>query len=212
MKQRRARAFRPHLRAIAAAFFALAAAARAAEPARFRLAPESRFEVKTKTAGLFGGLAHEHVVRAARFSGTIVWAPDAPAACSVEIEIDAEALVIADQGIDEDERREIAQTMRGKDVLDVARWKTISFRSTEVRRSGSELRVRGALTLHGTTRMVEAPAVVSLEPNGRLRARGSFFFRQSDFGIEPYSAGLGTIKVADEVELLFDAYGLPSRE
>jgi hypothetical protein len=40
-----------------------------------------------------------------------------------------------------------------------------------------------------------------------LMASGSFTVRQTDFGIQPYSTGFGTVKVADPVRFEFDVVG-----
>lgn len=69
-----------------------------------------------------------------------------------------------------------------KDVLDVKRFPTISFVSTKV--TASE--VVGQLTLHGQTREVRGR---------RSGDSAEFSIDQRDFGIKPFSAMLGTLKV-----------------
>jgi polyisoprenoid-binding protein YceI len=187
-----------------------AAAARAGgAPVAYRLDPESRFDVKTKTAGLLGGLAHEHVIRARAPAGAIAFDAGAPAACAVAVTVDARTLEVTDREISEKDRAEITATLRGPEVLDVAHFPEIRFASTRVRGIFPALSLEGELTLHGKTRAVEVPITVQPEDGGaRIRARGSFRVKTSDFGIAPYSAGLGTIQVKDEVEFDFDAVGV----
>jgi polyisoprenoid-binding protein YceI len=67
-------------------------------------------------------------------------------------------------------------------VLDVARYPGISFVSTQI----TETEVIGRLTLHGQTKDVKGR---------RSGASAEFSFDQRDFGIKPYSAMLGTLKV-----------------
>jgi polyisoprenoid-binding protein YceI len=69
-----------------------------------------------------------------------------------------------------------------KDVLDVKRYPAITFVSTKV--SDSEL--VGQLTLHGTTREVRGR---------RSGDTAEFSLDQRDFGIKPFSAMLGSLKV-----------------
>lgn len=73
------------------------------------------------------------------------------------------------------------------DVLDAKRHPTITFESTAI----TDTQVTGKLTLHGVTR----------ELSGKRTAKNaaSFTFDQRDFGIKPYSAMLGTLKVKPEV-------------
>ena len=54
--------------------------------------------------------------------------------------------------------------------------------------------------------------VVELLEDGKLRVRGGFTFKQTSFGIKPYSAGLGSIKVKDEVSFTFEAVATEVKE
>ncbi|MFZ5439108.1 MAG: YceI family protein [Myxococcota bacterium] len=69
-----------------------------------------------------------------------------------------------------------------REVLDVIRHPTIRFASTKV----SESEIVGQLTLHGQTREVRG------RRNGN---QAEFSIDQRDFGIKPFSAMLGTLKV-----------------
>ncbi|GIW72776.1 MAG: hypothetical protein KatS3mg102_2318 [Planctomycetota bacterium] len=200
------RAGRAALRAagLAAGVLALAAAAWA-EPREYAIDPAaSRFEVHTGTAGLLGGLAHEHTVRAGALQGRVRWDPAAPEQAEVEVTVQARALIVADEGIEERTRQQIAETMR-REVLEVERYPLIRFRSRRVVRVGEQLRVSGWLELHGVRREVVVPVALAELPEGALLAEGEFRLRQSEFGIEPYSTALGTIAVADEVAFRFRA-------
>ena len=65
--------------------------------------------------------------------------------------------------------------------------------------------VRGELELLGKT----APVSFTLQTGDDGRLTGSARLTQSDWGIKPYSALFGALKVADEVEVEFGAE-LPS--
>jgi polyisoprenoid-binding protein YceI len=64
------------------------------------------------------------------------------------------------------------------------------------------LRVVGDLTLHGVSRQIESPVDVNLSAD-RLTATGTLAVSQTQFGIKPVSAGLGTVKVKDEVTVSY---------
>lgn len=172
-------------------------------PATYRLLPESRFEVRTETAGVLSRLVHVHVVTAGAFSGTLRWDADRVDRSSVAVTVPVDSLVV-DTRADPDDRASIRATMSTR-VLGASEHPRIAFRSTAVERApGDSLRIAGELTLAGATR----PVTVTLAHRagvGRLWVWGSFTVRQTDFGIEPYSAGLGTLKVADEVTFYVDA-------
>ena len=65
---------------------------------------------------------------------------------------------------------------------------------------GSRLSVRGELTLFGETRPIAFDLLVG---DGTLSS--SVVVKQSEWGITPYSALFGALKVADEVEVELDA-------
>ena len=65
----------------------------------------------------------------------------------------------------------------------------------------------GALTIGGQTR--PASVEVDLEAADGLRTHRVVQIRQTDFGIKPYSALMGMLKVADQLEVAFDGR-LPS--
>ena len=77
----------------------------------------------------------------------------------------------------------------------------ISFRSTRVEATGGRLAVTGDLTIAQATRPVSCE--VALDETGRASARVAL--RQSEWGITPYRALMGALKVRDEVEVSLDA-------
>jgi hypothetical protein len=77
----------------------------------------------------------------------------------------------------------------------------IEFRSTELAVDGDRIGVKGQLTLFGSERPVTF--TVDLGAGGHVEA--SARIKHSDWGVKPYSALFGTLKVADEVEVAVDA-------
>jgi hypothetical protein len=84
-----------------------------------------------------------------------------------------------------------------RDVLDSARFPEARFVSTAVTGSGATFTVRGLLTLHG--RSIELTIPVRRVEDGY---RAMFTLEQSRFGIKPYSAALGALKVRNEVTVI----------
>ena len=82
------------------------------------------------------------------------------------------------------------------DVLAARKFPDIRFASSVVRRDAERATVEGALTLHGKTRNLTVQAVVV---DGEWVARVRL--QQPDFGIRPYSAMLGTLRVRAEVDV-----------
>ncbi|HWC77497.1 MAG TPA: YceI family protein, partial [Blastocatellia bacterium] len=111
-----------------------------------------------------------------------------------------------------DDRQKIEATMR-KDVLDIDRHPLIVFNSTSidanrVSEGVYQVKIWGDLTLHGTTKSGLIDAQVSFGAD-RLRAKGSFPLKQSDYGIKRVSVAGGTIKVKDDLRFTFDIVAHP---
>ncbi len=183
------------------------AARPATNPTTYAIVPSSRFEVRTGKAGLLGAFGHEHVIRAREFDGTIVYDPARLHASRVELGVAVASLFVVPRGADRKDAQDVERSMF-TDVLHPARYPRIRFASRIVGPAEDGVRVLGDLTIEGRTRPVALD--VRLDTRGdTLRARGSFRVRQSDFGIEPYRAAGGTIRVADEITFDFEALATP---
>ena len=69
-----------------------------------------------------------------------------------------------------------------------------------------ELQVTGELSLHGVARVIAVPVRVELS-GATLTATGRAPLGQRAFGIEPVSAGGGTVKVKNELGIEFKIVG-----
>ncbi|BDD03061.1 YceI family protein [Aureibacter tunicatorum] len=91
------------------------------------------------------------------------------------------------------------------DALKTKKHKTIDFKLTEVKSiSGTEVKAEGVLTIAGASKNVVLNATVVPNANG-VDLKTSYTFNMSDFGIDPPTAMLNTIKTGDEVTVEFSA-------
>jgi len=172
------------------------------------VASESSFWVFVPKTGLLSGLAHDHEIGVKSFTGKIV-VPEAGASSgSLELDVDATSLAVLDKKPSEDDKKKIYNSMHNE-VLESARHPKITFKSASVsdlKQTGGEaynFTLNGDLTLHGVTKRIVVP--VSLTINAKeLRAIGKYTLRQTDYGIKPYSAAGGTIKVKNEITVNFN--------
>jgi polyisoprenoid-binding protein YceI len=167
----------------------------------------SAVQVHVGKSGVFGFAGHTHEVAAGRLEGTIEADPDDLARSSVTLTFAAAALKVVADGEPEGDAPKVQEVLSGPKVLDAARFPAISFRSKEVagRRVSEgvyELQVAGELTLHGVVRPVTVPVRVEVA-EAALTATGRTSVAQRAFGIEPVSAGGGTVKVKNEVGIDF---------
>jgi polyisoprenoid-binding protein YceI len=102
--------------------------------------------------------------------------------------------------------------LKSADFLDVEKFPTLSFRSTQVsRKNADELAVAGELTIHGVTRpvtfTVEGPSAPTKDPwgNTRIGLSATTRIHRKDFGLT-WNAALetGGILVGDEVAITLD--------
>lgn len=160
---------------------------------------------------------HDHVVRATGFSGQVSFDAQTPTATDIQMTVDAGALSVDDAdlrkqvGLNEmltdADRKKVDANMKGDKQLAVSRYPTISFRSTGVRAddSAGHYLLTGDLTIHGITKSVSLPVAVRVDGQ-TLHGVGELRFKQSDFGITPYSAMMGLFKNQDELVLHIDLY------
>ena len=168
---------------------------------------ESSFWVFVGKAGLFSMLAHDHDIGVKSFSGRVVIPQAGAGGGSLEMEVDAGSLVVLDKEPSEEDKKKIFDSMH-REVLESAKHPKITFKSvsvSDVKRTGNDaynLVVNGDLTLHGVTKRIAVPVAATVTPQD-LRATGKYTLKQTDYGIKPYSAAGGTVKVKDEVIVNF---------
>ena len=101
------------------------------------------------------------------------------------------------------DRAKIEENLRDS-VLEVRRFPEIRFESTEVVPEGEGFRVKGALSLHGVRGELSFP-VRRIETGGASRWVGEVSLHQPDFGIKPFSAMMGALKVKPDVTVRVSA-------
>lgn len=185
-----------------------------AQPAVWTLdVPGSALAVRTWKTGAGASLAHDHVVRAQRFSGKVSLGDSGkPETLQLELVVEVASLIpdepetrrkyhLPNKPVPEDDRQKVQEAMLGDGQLDAAKFPTITFVVSKVYREESgALQCLGKLTLHGVTRELQFPITVKAGDR-QVEGDAQVRFRTSDFGVKPYSALLGLIRNKDEVEL-----------
>jgi len=96
--------------------------------------------------------------------------------------------------------------MLGKKVLNAARFPFIGLRGHRVYGELPKLALDTLVTIHGISHHCLIPVTAEMNQN-RLRVRGAFAIRQTDFGITPFSALAGALFVLDPIMIEFDITG-----
>ncbi len=131
-------------------------------------------------------------------TGTVSFDPADPSKSSIEATIDATTVNTRVQMRDGD--------LRSPHFLDVAKYPTITFKSTHTEVAGpGKLKVTGDLTIHGVTKQVvldvEGPSQAIKDPMGSLRmgANATTTINRNDFGITTMPGAVG-----DEIQIVLD--------
>lgn len=157
----------------------------------------SQLLVRTAREGAAAKLGHDLVIEVTGWQGTLEIGDDG-SVTSAELTVDPNSLQVREgtggaKALSEKDKGEIKSQIEKK----VLQGKPISFRSTDVKGSS----IRGDLDLNGTTRPVTF--LINFDDAGRPSASASV--TQSDWGIKPYSAMMGALKVRDTVDVEFSA-------
>lgn len=171
----------------------------------------SRLRLIVRAEGPMAGLGHPHVVGGSVIEGEVVLAepfrdsalrltidvgalavdrPEWRAAEGFEAEVDAEAI--------EGTRR----NMLSPALLDAEAHPEIRIESIAITGPRWQPDIRARVSLAGETRALTVPVALNIQ-HGTLTAAGRFVIRQTDFGLTPYSAAGGALRVSDEILVRF---------
>jgi polyisoprenoid-binding protein YceI len=153
--------------------------------------------VRTSRKGAVAKAGHDLLIHVTEWSATL----DTGDAPSLTLDVDATSLRVREgtggvKPLGEDDLAKIEQTIDDEVLLR----RDIDFRSTSVEVDGARLAVTGDLTLAGVTR----PTAFDLSLAGG-RVTGAAVVKQTEWGIKPYTALFGALKVADDVRVEIDA-------
>jgi polyisoprenoid-binding protein YceI len=178
-------------------------------PGTYELGPQcGRLLIKTARTGLGAKVGHDLTIEVTRWRGRAVIDPADPAGCQVQVEADVASCEVAEgtggvKPLTGSDRAEIKGTLTGK-ILRASRFPTITFVSRQVAGTPESFQLGGDLTIAGSTQPVTVRGALAAG-----RARGSATVTQSRWGIRPYTAFFGALRLRDDVEVEFDL-GLPA--
>ena len=167
----------------------------------YRFGPDNAtLSVRTGRSGAAAKAGHDLVLQPARWTAALEVGAD-PAHTSIELSADAASLRVHKatggmQKLGDEDKAGIVQTIDD----DVLKRQDITFRSTrcESGAEGGRLSVEGELTLVGTTRPIAFDVAFAVD--GTVSATA--VVTQTLWGMKPYSALFGALKVADDVEVV----------
>lgn len=170
----------------------------------FALGPETgKLQVKTTRAGMAAKVGHDLTIEAQSWTGRAEVDPEHPETSSVTVEMEVDSLTVLEgtggiKPLSGSDRKEIQRNIQRK-ILHTDKHPTITFTSTAVSGTPEDFAVEGQLTIVGQAQPVTLHGTLA---GGR--ATGTASVVQSRWGIKPFTAFLGALKLNDEVTVEFD--------
>jgi polyisoprenoid-binding protein YceI len=149
-------------------------------------------------------VGHDLVIEVGQWNATVAVGDDGTPT-SVSLQADPSSLKVLEghggvKPLTDSDRNEIRSNIDEKILRH-----PITFTSSSVEHSDGRLIVHGDLSMAGTAR----PAGFELAVDEHGRVSGTLPVAQSEWGIKPYRALMGALKVRDSVDIVLDA-PLPS--
>ncbi len=166
-----------------------------------QIGPQSgTLKVNTYREGVAQKIGHDLVIEVEQWDATVDVGPDGVIQ-SVKLSADPGSLQVREghngvKALTNKDRKDIRTSIDEK----ILRGKPIAFASTAVEARDGGVIVRGELTMAEVTR----PAAFDIDVSGDGRVAGTLQVTQSEWGIKPYRAFMGALKVRDTVEIVLD--------
>lgn len=180
----------------------------------------SKANIFVYRGGTLARLGHNHVMTAKQLAGK-VWIHPQFEKSGLDISFQVRDLIVDDA----QERRdagtdfppEIPQAdkdatrtnMLKPDVLDAENFPEIRLQATKVQGSVDAPQITVGIAIKDVRREVIVPVTISVAGQ-QLKAQGEFDVLQSEFGIKPFSVGLGALQVQDRLHIRFSVVAVRS--
>ena len=172
--------------------------------------------IYTFKEGLLSKLAHDLLIDVTNFKVNVNVPEEGFSSGNLDLELQANSLKVI-CALKEGERQ--PDTLKEKDIADIERdtakkvlhpdkYPTVNFCSKEIlekpelcyKLGEDGYHVKGELSLHGVTKPVE----FDIKTTNGENLTGMITLLQKDYGIKPFKAMLGTLKIKNEINIGFD--------
>jgi polyisoprenoid-binding protein YceI len=170
----------------------------------YPLGPQAgRLLLRTGRTGLGRRAGHDLTIEATRWQADVAVNTADPGQSSVTLTIEVDSVEVREgtgglKPLTNADRADIKATICEK-ILLTAEHPVITFSSSHVTGTPDAFQVSGDLTIMGQARPVTVHGGID---GGRLRGHASV--TQSRWGIKPYSAFAGALRLADDIQVEFD--------
>lgn len=162
--------------------------------------------VYTFKEGLLSKLAHDLLIDVTNFKVNLDVPEAGFASGSLELEIQTNSLKVIcalkdgerTDALKEKDIADIEKDTAGK-VLHPDKYPIVNFRSKAIHEKDGGYKINGDLRLHGVTKSID----FDIDTNGE-NLKGMITLLQKDYGIKPFKAMLGTLRIKNEINIAFD--------
>lgn len=161
--------------------------------------------IRTGVAGRAAKMGHRLTIAMNSWEATVRWAGEKPTSAELTVEVDSLAVISGEGGIKPlaGPEKSVARSNALKS-LDAKKFPQIRFVADDIAKTADGYRLTGTTEIHGTARAQVVD--LKVEDGGDVWALSAAVrITQSDFGVQPYSLFMGSLKVADEVTVEFAA-------
>jgi polyisoprenoid-binding protein YceI len=153
-------------------------------------------------------VGHDLVLEVKQWKGSANVDADDPSKSSLTVTADPRSFEVVEgkggvKPLSDKDRRDILKNIEEK-VFNVAKNPEITFNSTSVSGDATRATVTGNLTMAGQTHPVTVDVTAEEGADGS-RFKATIPVTQSQWGIKPYTAFLGALKVRDTIEIDVEA-------
>jgi polyisoprenoid-binding protein YceI len=161
-----------------------------------------RLLVSIEREGMAKKAGHDLKLEVASWNADVTVDGDKPENSSMTVTADSRSFQVVEwtggvKPMTEGDKKDIRKNIDEKCIKNSG---DISFQSTSVSPTATGARVQGDLTINGASQ----PAQFDIQIDGGV-ARCTAAIQQSLFGIKPFTAFMGALKVKDVVEIEFEA-------
>lgn len=171
----------------------------------------SQLEVRVYPDGPMAKLGHNHLITSSAIKGRIELRSPRTAS-RFQLELPLESLVVDDAkareaaggefaaAVPEKDREGTRQNMLGAKLLDAARQAVVRLTADSISGGPENFTARVRVALRGEERVIEVPVTIA-QDGTRLHVHTSLHLRHADLGLVPLVAGLGAVRVRDDIEI-----------
>jgi len=165
---------------------------------------QGTLQLHTGREGAAKKLGHDLIIQAGKWTAKVNVDADDLTRSTASVTVDVRSLEVVSgtggaKSLSDKDRRDIKENINK--VLKSDKFPEITFTSSRVDASGiDKATVHGDLTIIGTAR----PASMDISISGS-KATGTMAVKQTEWGIKPYSAMMGALKLADTLRIVVEA-------